>query len=115
MSKGARLALLLHGELLDEDHAAWNLLERHQKPLFSRQAFAFISLVGPDGLVRPVNFFPPQVPIQEHRIALGQEATSGLLRSGNHRLRVEMPGGRVVEEDILLIDGETTRIQLELP
>lgn len=57
MSKGARLALLLHGELLDEDHAAWNLLERHQKPLFSRQAFAFISLVGPDGLVRPVNFF----------------------------------------------------------
>jgi len=120
LSQGARLRVRLAGSVGEQDREA--LREQHPdwdadviEYRIGRAAFA---LLAEGRWPEPILFrweVTQSSAAGTHltsELALGSEQTSELLPAGRFRVEARLPGGRVVSRSVVLVEGETTAIDL---
>lgn len=121
LPRGAKLHLTLAGEVLEEDREA---IRRRSAGMHYELEYwanrAELTLVPPEGWPQPAMFtmeLTGSSAAGTHltsELALGSDSTSQILSAGRFRLEARMPGGRVASKEIVLIDGATTDVTLDL-
>jgi hypothetical protein len=121
LPSGARIDLTLRGAVDEHDLRAAPKLA----PGMSAEAIAEAASSAEIWLV-PLDRWPVRVPFRftapgetgtswlHHRFALGKRQTSEVLPAGAYVLEARMPGGRVASASVLLEDGATAVVEVEL-
>ncbi|MFN0009252.1 MAG: carboxypeptidase-like regulatory domain-containing protein [Planctomycetota bacterium] len=121
LPRGAKLHLVLKGTVVDADRDA---IRRQFAGMNYELEYwanrAHLMLFPPQGWPQPAVFtmeLTGSSAAGTHltsELPLGSDSTSQLLPAGCFRLEARMPAGRVASKDIVLVDGATTDVSLDL-
>jgi hypothetical protein len=121
LPKGAKVHLILAGEVQEEDREAIRLQFAGMNYELEYWAnCANLTLLPPEGWPQPATFTMVMTGSSAagthltSALPLGSDSISQILPAGRFRLEARMPGGRVASKDVVLVDGETTEVALDL-
>ncbi len=115
LPKGARVHVRLTGKEREEDREAtgasmpdwrFRLFDENDGP-----ERASLALFTDGGWPEPIRFRIGGKFLTSE-LALGSEQTSEILPAGRFRVEARLPDGRVVSRTVVLVDGETTAVDL---
>lgn len=123
IGQGAQLSIALTGrpDQADRDALTKNHPTMQVGDLEAWASLVRISLLAPNRWPAPVDFRYEMTetsaagPHLRSELPFGAEQTSELLTSGTYTLEARTRGGRVARVPVVLVDGQTTSVRLEIP
>jgi hypothetical protein len=122
LPQGAKMHLVLSGNVREDDREAQRGQSFYGEDGIEYWASrATLTLVPPSGWPELPEFtfvIKGSSAAGTHltsQLPLGSDEVSQVLPAGRFRLEARMPGGRVASKEIVLVDGATTDVALEIP